>query len=161
MDTDDIVEALPGLDVRGLKAVKMAVELLLASEDRQPGEASNAALMWHELQKEGEERGYSIAQLSQAKSSRGWSKFNTLSESAVCWMDSLMKLESKTEKMAALRLIARAIFHRVDRLVAEVGFVVTTASLLGQMSSYKPAMKLAWPGGSIQYRVVMNKILKR
>ena len=141
------------LSPKELRKVRATINMLLEGDSKSTNDW--AAFAWDELVDIASERGINLPK--NVKHVSKYSDFKKLANEAVEYMTDTCGYVNDTHNILYLRLIARAIIAAAIRLRNELSVPISPKTVMERFANYKAELNLQWPGGPIEYRMVMNK----
>ena len=156
MGSQEIIAELTELSRTEMRAVKLAIDTLLAAEPDPGDEDGDPEKLWRQLVLVANDSGVTLKPVHVARKVGDWKKYASTAEEAALWITGILKPVNEIEHLAALRLVARAIIRRCIKFRNEIGLDLTPRVIMQQVGNYVEAMESAWPAGEIEYKLIFN-----
>ena len=158
MKVNEIIAALPTLSADDRSRVKVALEILDSGDMKERDDT--AELVWTLLRSVAGERGICLP--GTMIKTRGYGSFKSKAKDTVEWITRSWSARSrkqpdKTELVQLVRLGARALLSRLERLHREIGLEITPNVVMHQVGNMPAAMQAQWPGGPDEWGFALGQ----
>ena len=153
VNLSDILGEIADLPSQDLRRLKSAIDVLLLGEV----EATEwGEVLWGQFICVGTERGITVPAAITVRRLSAYKNYMKTADEAADYMFSVCGVQTKTEQVAVLRLIARALLCRLIGLKNGIGLEITPNVIMQQTANYLAALESQWPGGPVEYKMALR-----